>query len=143
MRRRGGGRDGKKKRGGRKFKKKKTTLASPPGSPSRAFSLFTPPWNHVKEERVNCHGQSTPFFLKLLPNRVGGQIKRGRSLRSLNMIAESKQRGERIQEGASLQLASEDKKEIYSKNNLSLTPLPPNCVRIHQQTWHRQFYTTL
>lgn len=57
------------------------------------------------------------------------------------MIAESKEGGERIQEGASLQLRSENKKEIYSKN-LSLTPLPPNRVRIHQQTWHRQFYRT-
>lgn len=95
-----------KKRKGKEVKKKKRQLWQVLQVVPRGVSLFTPPWNRVKEERVSCHGQSTPFFLKLLPNRVGGQIKRGRSLRSLNMIAESKQRGRGKNTGRSFPAAS-------------------------------------
>lgn len=83
--------------------------------PKRSF-LFSPPWKHMKEERANCHGQSTPFFLKLLPSHMGGQIKRGRSLRSLNMIAESKQRGRGKNTGRSFPAARiEDKRRFTAK----------------------------
>lgn len=144
MRRKGGGRDGKKKRGGRKFKKRRQLWQVLQVVPVGLFLSSPLPGIMWKKKGWIAMAKAHRFSWNCSQTVWVGRLKEAEVWGHWTWLPKAnKEGGERIQEGASLQLASEDKKEIYSKNNLSLTPLPPNCVRIHQQTWHRQFYATL